>query len=87
VDPIGAWTTLLVSVAVVAGTLVAMRERLPRTWIDVLVALGSAGIALGGLLLLDDVGPWSWVVAPVLLAGCGVLQWRLLFAPGGPMRT
>lgn len=86
-DPIGAWTTLVVSVAVLGVTLAVLRERLPRRWIDVLVALGSAGVALGGLLFLDDVGPWSWVVAPLLLAGCGILQWRLLFAPGGPMRT
>lgn len=75
------------SVALLAVTLVVLRERLPRRWVDVLVAVGSAGVAVGGLLFLDDVGVASWVVAPVLLGACGLLQWRMLFAPGGPLRT
>lgn len=86
-DPIGAWTTLVASVALLGLTLLVLRERLPRRWIDLLVVLGAAGLAFGGLLLLEDVGFWSWVVAPLLMAACGLLQWRLLFAPGGPMRT
>ena len=86
-DPVGAWTCLAASVALLAVTLVVLRERLPRRWVDVLVAVGSAGVAVGGLLFLDDVGVASWVVAPVLLAGCGLLQWRMLFAAGGPLRT
>jgi hypothetical protein len=86
-DPVGAWTTLAASIALLAVTLMSLRERLPRRWVDALVIVGSAGVAIGGLLFLDDVGAASWVVAPVLLAACGVLQWRLLFAPGGPMRT
>lgn len=86
-DPVGAWTTSIASVALLGLTLFALRDRLPRRWIDVLVVIGSAGLAVGGLLFLDDVGVWSWVVAPLLMAACGLLQWRLLFAPGGPMRT
>ena len=86
-DPIGSWATLAASVALLGVTLLAWRERLPRRWIDIFVIVGSAGLAIGGLSFLEDVGIWSWVVAPILLAACGVLQWRLLFAPGGPMRT
>lgn len=86
-DVIGAWTTLAVSAALLAVTVILLRERLPRRWIDVLMALGGAGVALGGLLFLTDVGPASWVVAPLVLAASAVVQWRLLFAPGGPLRT
>lgn len=86
-DVIGAWTTLAVSAALLAITVTLLRERLPRRWIDVLMALGGAGVALGGLLFLTDVGPASWVVAPLVLAASAVVQWRLLFAPGGPLRT
>jgi len=87
VDVIGAWTTLAVSAALLAITVTLLRERLPRRWIDVLMALGGAGVALGGLLFLTDVGPASWVVAPLVLAASAVVQWRLLFALGGPLRT
>jgi hypothetical protein len=86
-DVIGAWTTLAASVVLLLVTLTLLRERLPHRWVDALVAIGGAGVALGGLLFLSDVGAASWIVAPLLLASCAVLQWRLLFAPGGPLRT
>jgi multisubunit Na+/H+ antiporter MnhB subunit len=86
-DAMGGWTTLAASVVLLAVTLTVLRERLPRRWMDGLVALSGAGVAVGGLLFLDDVGVASWVVAPLLLAVSAVAQWRLLFAPGGPLRT
>lgn len=86
-DVVGAWTTLAAAVLLLAVTLTALRERLHRRWIDGLVALGGAGLAIGGLLFLDDVGVASWIVGPLLLAACALVQWRLLFAPGGPLRT
>jgi hypothetical protein len=52
-----------------------------------MLALGGAGIGVGGLLLLSDVEPASWVVAPVLLAVAAVANVRLLFAGQGPFRT
>jgi len=86
-DVIGAWTMLTVSVALMSVTLTILRKRLPRRWVDGLIAIGGAGVAVGGLLFLCDVGMASWVVAPLVLASCAVVQWRLLFAPGGPLRT
>ena len=86
-DAVGGWTTLAASVVLLAVTLTVLRERVSRRWIDGLVALGGVGVALGGLLFLEDVGVASWVVAPLLLALSAVAQWRLLFAPGGPLRT
>ena len=86
-DVVGAWTTLAASVVLLAATLIVLRERLPRRWIDGLVALGGAGVAVGGLLFIEDVGLASWVVAPLLLAVSALVQWRVLFAPGGPLRT
>jgi hypothetical protein len=87
VDPVGAWTTIAASAALVLIVVFTARDRLLRRWIMVLVALGGAGVGLGGLLLLDDVGPASWVAAPAVLAAAAVGQERFLFAPGGPFRT
>ena len=42
---------------------------------------------MGGLLLLSDVEPASWVVAPVLLAVAAIANVRFLFAGQGPFRT
>jgi hypothetical protein len=53
----------------------------------VIPALAGAAVALIGLSLLDHVDPWSWVVAPLLLAAGAIAQVRFLFAEGGPFRT
>lgn len=86
-DVTGAWTTIAVSAALLAVSVLVLRHRLPRRWIDVLVAIGGAGVAIGGLLFFDDVGVASWVLAPVFLAAGAIAQWRVLFTAGGPFRT
>jgi hypothetical protein len=73
-----------VAILVTAGPL---RTRLPRPVVDVLLALEGAALAAGGLLLLDDVGTWSWVVGPAALAVLTPLHVRALFAGEGPFRT
>lgn len=64
-----------------------LRTRLPQPAIDMLMAVAGAGIGAGGLLILDDVGTASWVVAPAVLALIAVLHVRALFAREGPFRT
>ena len=64
-----------------------LRTTLPRPATDALMALAGAGIGVGGLLLLDDVGTASWIAAPVVLAVVAPLHVRALFARGGPFRT
>ncbi len=73
-----------VLIVVTAGRL---RSRLPRPAIDGLLALAGAGIGVGGLLMLDDVGTASWVVAPAVLALVAPMHVRALFAREGPFRT
>ena len=52
-----------------------------------LIALAGALIGLLALVPLDHVDPWSWVVAPTILAVGAVAQVRALFSEGGPFRT
>ena len=52
-----------------------------------LIALAGALIGLIALVPLDHVDPWSWVVAPVVLALGAAAQSRALFSEGGPLRT
>jgi hypothetical protein len=83
---VGIAIVLVASVlAVVAG--VRLRVRLPQRAIDALMALAGAGIGVGGLMTLDDVGTASWIVAPVILAAIALLHVRALFAREGPFRT
>ena len=86
-DPIGAWTTLLVAASVLVLATFPLRTRLRPRVVDGLLALGGAGIGVGGLLFLTDVEPASWVVAPTLLAIAAVAHVRVLFAGKGPFRT
>jgi hypothetical protein len=51
------------------------------------IALAGALIGLLALVPLDHVDPWSWVVAPAILAVGAVAQARALFSEGGPFRT
>jgi hypothetical protein len=52
----------------------------------VLAAVGVA-IGLGGLALQDDVGVWSWIVAPLVIGVLLPMHVRALFAGDGPFRT
>ena len=81
-----------IALILVAGVLAIvtggwLRTTLPRPATDALMALAGAGIGIGGLLLLDDVGTASWIAAPVVLAVVAPLHVRALFARGGPFRT
>jgi hypothetical protein len=54
---------------------------------DAILALVGAAIGVGGLALQDDVGVWSWVVAPLAIGVLLPLHVRALFAGEGPLRT
>ena len=80
-------------VVIVVGSALALlvggwlRTTLPPAAIDALMALAGALIAVGGLLMLDDVNTASWIAGPVMLAVIAPLNVRALFARGGPFRT
>jgi hypothetical protein len=82
-----AWAILGASVALLLVASFALRTRLPPIVVDVLVGLAGAGIGMGGLLFLDEVGVASWIVAPVFLALAAIVHVRALFAGAGPFRT
>jgi hypothetical protein len=86
-DPVGGWTALLAALAVLALATFPLRTRLRPAVVDAMLALGGAGIGVGGLLFLRDVEAGSWVVAPALLAIAAVAHVRFLFAGEGPFRT
>jgi hypothetical protein len=64
-----------------------LRSVLPQAAIDALMALAGAGLGVGGLMTLDDVGAASWIAAPAVLALIASLHVRALFAREGPFRT
>jgi hypothetical protein len=86
-DRSGGWVTIAVSAALFLGAAFPLRGRVGPRATDVLVAIGGAGVGIGGLLLLEDVGIASWVVAPLVLAVGGVVHVRVFFAGEGPLRT
>ena len=86
-DLVAGWSLLLAATALLLLATFPLRTRIPHQVLDALLALGGAGLGVGGLLLLSDVEPASWVVAPVLLAFSVVAHVRFLFAGQGPFRT
>jgi orotate phosphoribosyltransferase-like protein len=82
-----AWAILGASAALLLVASLVLRTRLRPIVVDVVVGLAGAGVAVGGLLFLDEVGVASWIVAPVFLAIAAIVHVRALFAGTGPFRT
>jgi hypothetical protein len=82
-----AWAVLAASTLLLLAAAFPLRTRLPDRAVDVLLALAGAGVGVGGLLFLDDVGIASWIFAPVFLAAGAIAHVRALFAGAGPFRT
>jgi hypothetical protein len=86
-SPMGGVAVIGASTAVLVVVVARARLGASTPVVDALVGLSSAGVAIGGLLLLDDVGTSSWITAPAILAVAAVLHVRALFAGSGPFRT
>ena len=78
---------LVVAAAAMVATTFTLRTRLPAGAIDLLLAAEGASLAVGGLLLVGDVGVASWLVGPLVVAVMAPLHVRVLFAGEGPFRT
>jgi len=82
-----AWVLVTASTTLLLAAVFPLRTRINPRLVDGLLALAGAGIGLGGLLFLTDVGPGSWIVAPPFLAAGAIAHVRALFAGDGPLRT
>ena len=77
-------------VATIAGasvlgllTVFVLWRRLPPVAAFAVIAACGVGVAVGGLLVQDDVGKASWVVAIVVLGVLAPVHARLVFGPPG----
>jgi hypothetical protein len=77
-------------VATIAGasvlgmlTVFVLWRRLPPVVAFAVIAACGVGLAVGGLLVQDDVGKASWVVAIVALGVLAPVHARLVFGPPG----
>jgi hypothetical protein len=82
-----AWSVLGAASVLFLLAAFPLRTRLGSRIVDLLLAISGAGVAVGGLLFLDDVGRASWVFAPIFMAVGAIAHVRALFAGAGPLRT
>jgi hypothetical protein len=87
VDDVVGWAVIAASAILLIATAFAVRTRIPAAAVDALLAAAGAGLAVGGLLTVDDVETGSWIVAPIALAALTVVHARAMFAGSGPFRT
>jgi hypothetical protein len=87
VNPVAGWTIVAASAALTVLTVFGFRTRLAPPAVDGLLALGGAGLGIGGLLVVNDPGLGSWIVGPPALALFAIVHVRALFAGSGPFRT
>jgi hypothetical protein len=85
-DPL-AWAVLVAASVLFLAAAFPLRTRLHPRVVDALLAISGAGVGIGGLLFLDDVGIGSWVFTPVFLGMAAIAHVRALFAGAGPFRT
>ena len=64
-------------------TVFGLWRRMPAAAAYALMASCGIGVAVGGLLVQDDVGTASWVVAVVALGVVAPVHARLVFGPPG----
>lgn len=81
------WAVVTASTVVILAATFPLRTRIHPRLVDGLLALAGVGIGLGGLLVVEDAGPGSWILAPALLAVGAIAHVRALFAGEGPLRT
>jgi hypothetical protein len=87
VSTFGGWVVVAVSVAALGVAAFVLRRNLSATAFASVAGAAGAGVGLGGLVVVGDVGVASWIVAPIVLAVASALQVKALFATGGPFRT
>lgn len=76
--------TIAVASALGLLTVFVLWRRVPAGAAFALIASCGVGVAVGGLLVQDDVGTASWVVAVVALGVLAPVHARLVFGPPGP---
>jgi hypothetical protein len=82
---VGAGVALIVASSAIGALIVfGLWHRLAATLAFGSMVVCGMGIAAGGLLVQEDVGAASWVVALVALAVLTPLHMRLVFGPPGP---
>ncbi len=86
-NPVAGWTIVAASTVLTLLTVFGLRRRLALPAVDGLIAIGGAGLGIGGLLIVHDVEPGSWIVGPAAIAVLAVVHVRALFAGSGPFRT
>jgi hypothetical protein len=70
-----------------AASILGVRSgRSLRPW-TIGLAVSSAGLVAGALLVQDEPDLLSWLVGPPVGAVLGVANIRSLYASGGPLRT
>ncbi|HEY2965977.1 MAG TPA: hypothetical protein VGJ99_06815 [Actinomycetota bacterium] len=64
-------------------TVFVLWRRLPAAAAFAVISVCGVGVAVGGLLVQDDVGTASWVVAVAVLGVLTPVHARLVFGPPG----
>jgi hypothetical protein len=87
VAAVAGWVVIGVSAATLVVVAFALRPRLRQVVTTLIVAVCGAGVGVGGLLLLHDVGVTSWILTPLVLAAAAAAHVRFFFRGEGPFRT
>lgn len=64
-------------------TVIVLWHRVSAVLAYALTTVWGIGLAVGGLLVQDDVGVASWVLAVAVLGAIGPVHARLVFGPPG----
>jgi hypothetical protein len=86
-NPAAGALLMATSLALVAIGVWVVRPRTSTPAFVVTMAIAGAGLGLGALLFMDDVGIASWFLTPVVMAVLQTAHTMAMVAGDGPLRT
>jgi hypothetical protein len=87
VNPVAGAALMAVSLAVIAVGVWVIRPRTSLVPFVITLCVAGAGLGLGALMFMEDVGTASWFLTPIVMAVLTTAHTVAMVAGDGPLRT
>jgi hypothetical protein len=86
-DPAIGTVLMAISFALIAVAVWVVRPRAALTAFVMTLVVAGAGLGVGALFFMEDIGTTSWFLTPIVVAVLTVAHTMAMVAGEGPLRT